>query len=131
MFVFFSLALAKRYTELRAMQSLNHSSAQGRGYQVPDLPMVQQMGVAPGYLAVLVMALYINSSEIVSRYGHVELLWGVCPLLMLWISRIWLKSARGEMADEPLVFAICDRMSRLLLVLATAVVAVALVWQRG
>lgn len=126
MFIFFSLALAKRYAELHAMRSLDREGAQGRGYQVADLSTVQLMGVASGYLAVLVMALYLNSPEILGRYPHVQLLWGVCPLLMLWVSRIWLKSARGEMTDDPLVFAVRDRMSRYVLLAAVGVILAAL-----
>jgi H+/Cl- antiporter ClcA len=108
------------------MRALDRPDAQGRGYQVVDLPTVQLMGVASGYLAVLVMALYLNSPEILGRYPHVQLLWGVCPLLMLWVSRIWLKSARGEMTDDPLVFAVRDRMSRTVLVVTVGVILAAL-----
>lgn len=126
MFIFFSLALAKRYAELHAMRELNRAGAQGRGYEVADLLTVQLMGVASGYLAVLVMALYLNSPEILGRYPHVQLLWGVCPLLMLWVSRIWLKSARGEMTDDPLVFAVRDRMSRYVLVVTVGMILAAL-----
>jgi 4-hydroxybenzoate polyprenyltransferase len=126
MFIFFSLALAKRYAELHAMRELDRTGAQGRGYQVADLFTVQLMGVASGYLAVLVMALYLNSPEILGRYPHVQLLWGVCPLLMLWVSRVWLKSARGEMTDDPLVFAVRDRMSRYVLALTVGVILAAL-----
>ena len=126
MFIFFSLALAKRYAELHAMRGLDRAGAQGRGYQVADLSTVQLMGVASGYLAVLVMALYLNSPEIVGRYSHVQLLWGVCPLLMLWVSRIWLKSARGEMTDDPLVFAVRDRMSRYVLAITVGLILAAL-----
>lgn len=129
MFIFFSLALAKRYAELHVMQSLHRDEATGRGYQTRDLQAVQQMGIASGYLAVLVLALYINSGEIVVRYGHATLLWGACPLLLLWVSHVWLKSARGEMSDDPLVFAIHDRMSRLVLLLCTLIVLVALTWR--
>lgn len=126
MFIFFSLALAKRYAELHAMRELDREGAQGRGYQVVDLSTVQLMGVASGYLAVLVMALYLNSPEIIERYGHVQLLWGVCPLLMLWVSRVWLKAARGEMTDDPLVFAVRDRMSRYVLAATVVVILAAL-----
>lgn len=126
MFIFFSLALAKRYAELHAMRGLDRAGARGRGYQVADLSTVQLMGVASGYLAVLVMALYLNSPEIVGRYPHVQLLWGVCPLLMLWVSRIWLKSARGEMTDDPLVFAVRDRMSRYVLAITVGLILAAL-----
>jgi 4-hydroxybenzoate polyprenyltransferase len=126
MFIFFSLALAKRYAELHAMRELERQSVKGRGYQVADLTSVQLMGVSSGYLAVMVMALYLNSPEIVARYTHVQWLWGVCPLLMLWVSRVWLKSARGEMTDDPLVFAAKDRMSRYVLATTVAVILAAL-----
>lgn len=126
MFIFFSLALAKRYAELHAMRVLERSGAKGRGYQVDDSVTVQLMGVASGYLAVMVMALYLNSPEILGRYAHVQLLWGVCPLLMLWVSRVWLKTARGEMTDDPLVFAVKDRMSRYVLALSVGVILAAL-----
>jgi 4-hydroxybenzoate polyprenyltransferase/phosphoserine phosphatase len=126
MFVFFSLALTKRYTELHAMHELGREQTRGRGYNVADLQIVQLMGVASGYLSVLVMALYINSPEIAPRYQHLHLLWGVCPVLMLWVSRVWLKAARGEMTDDPLVFAAMDKMSRYLLAIAGALVVAAL-----
>lgn len=126
MFIFFSLALAKRYAELHAMRALDREGAKGRGYQVVDLMTVQLMGVASGYLAVMVMALYLNSPEIIERYAHVQLLWGVCPLLLLWVSRVWLKAARGEMTDDPLVFAVRDRMSRYVLGATVGVVLAAL-----
>lgn len=126
MFTFFSLALAKRYAELHAMRALDRTGARGRGYQVNDLPTVQLMGLSSGYLAVMVVALYLNSPEIIARYTHVKFLWGICPLLLLWVSRVWLKAARGEMADDPLVFAVRDRMSRFVLGAAVAVLLAAL-----
>lgn len=128
MFIFLSLALAKRCAELDSMRQLSRSSAAGRGYAVGDMGITQQMGVSAGYLASLVMALYLNSEEITLRYTHPELLWGVCPLILLWISRIWLKAARGEMHDDPLVFALRDRFSRWVLVMATALVLMALLF---
>lgn len=126
MFIFFSLALAKRCAELEAMRSLERAGARGRGYQVADVSVLQLMGVTSGYLSVMVMALYLNSPEIVGRYPHIELLWGVCPLLMLWVSRVWLKTARGEMTDDPLVFTVQDRMSRRVLLLCVGMVLAAL-----
>lgn len=111
-FVFFSLALAKRCAELETARKLELPKARGRGYRVDDLTLVQMMGIASGYLAVGVMALYLNSPEVVDRYRHPHWLWGICPLLLLWISRIWLKAARGELDDDPLVFALRDRQSR-------------------
>jgi hypothetical protein len=105
---------------------LDKAGAKGRGYQVVDLTTVQLMGVASGYLAVMVMALYLNSPEIIERYAHAQWLWGVCPLLLLWVSRVWLKAARGEMTDDPLVFTVRDRMSRYVLAATVGVVLAAL-----
>jgi 4-hydroxybenzoate polyprenyltransferase/phosphoserine phosphatase len=126
MFIFLSLALTKRYAELYSKRALNWKEAESRGYYVDDLHLVQLMGVASGYLSVLVMALYINSPEIIARYQHVHVLWGVCPLLILWISRVWLKASRGEMTDDPLVFAAKDRTSRYVVVLAMGLILTAL-----
>jgi len=127
MFLFFSLALAKRYVELDAMRAASRLSALGRGYRTGDMPALQTMGVASGYLAVLVVAFYINSPDVTGRYGEVTILWGLCPLLMLWVSRVWLKAVRSEMNDDPLVFALKDKLSLLvtgaaLLVLLAATV---------
>jgi len=119
-FIFFSLALAKRCAELHAARAADLPKARGRGYRVGDDSVVQTMGIASGYLAVGVMALYLNSPEVVQRYLHPQWLWGLCPMLLLWVSRIWLKAARGELDDDPLVFAVRDRQSRLV-VLAAAV----------
>ena len=108
LFMFLSLALAKRCTELSGSKGWSR----GRGYHSDDLPLLQTMGVASGFLSVLVFALYIDSPETVVRYGHPALLWGICPLLLYWLSRMWLKASRGQMHDDPVVFAMRDRISR-------------------
>ena len=125
-FMFFSLALVKRYAELYSMGGLNLEKDNGRGYRVDDIRMVQLMGVASGYLSVLVMALYINSPDIIARYHYVQLLWGVCPLLILWISRVWLKASRGELMDDPLVFAAKDRVGCFIVALTVGLLLAAL-----
>lgn len=127
MFIFFSLALAKRYVELDAMLAAGRLLAQGRGYRTGDMPALQSMGIAAGYLAVLVVAFYINSPEVTARYGDVTILWGLCPLLMLWVSRVWFKAVRSEMGDDPLVFALRDRLSLLTTGAALLVLLVAIV----
>lgn len=111
MFIFLSLALAKRYSEMFTMQKAGRSIAAGRGYRTDDMPVIESMGVASGYLSVLIMALYINSPENHARYASPEALWGICPLLLFWMSRVWLKTHRGEMDDDPVVFAVRDPMS--------------------
>ena len=123
MFIFSSLALAKRYSEMASMAKLGRSNAHGRGYLTDDMPILQTMGVAAGYMAVLVMALYINSPEIHALYERPETLWGICPLLLFWMSRIWVKTHRGEMHDDPVVFAVKDRVSLLVGALCAVCVA--------
>ncbi|RXD79573.1 UbiA family prenyltransferase, partial [Xanthomonas perforans] len=117
MFMFLSLALLKRYTELHAMLSSGKTKASGRAYSVEDLSLLQSMGAAAGYIAVMVMALYINSPESVELYRNPKLLWLVCPVLLYWVSRVWIIAHRGEMHDDPIVFAATDRVSQIVVVL--------------
>jgi len=116
-FIFLSLALLKRYTELHSMLGTGKSKASGRGYGVEDLSLLQSLGGSAGYIAVMVMALYINSPESVRLYGTPKLLWLVCPILLYWVSRIWVIAHRGEMHDDPVVFAATDRVSQVVVVL--------------
>lgn len=111
MFIFLSLAMLKRYTELADALASGKTAASGRGYAVHDLPLVQSLGAAAGYLAVLVFALYINSPESLALYSRPQVLWLVCPLLLYWISRAWIVAHRGGMHDDPVVFAVTDRVS--------------------
>ncbi len=113
MFIFLSLALLKRYTELAAMLAAGRSDAAGRGYTVDDLPLLQSLGAAAGYLAVLVLALYINSPESIALYARPQVLWLLCPLMLYWVSRTWVIAHRGEMNDDPVVFAATDRTSQI------------------
>ena len=111
MFIFLSLALVKRCTELMAMQRLSRETMKGRGYQVSDYSMLGAMGVAAGYISILVLALFISSPESVSKYTYPVLLWLLCPLMAYWVSRLWLKTSRGEMHDDPLIFSLKDQAS--------------------
>jgi 4-hydroxybenzoate polyprenyltransferase len=112
MFLFFSLAMLKRATELAAMKVSGAERSAGRGYRVHDLPMIQALGAASGYIAVLVFALYINSPESLALYGRPQWLWLICPLLLYWVGRVWLLAHRGDMHDDPVVFAATDRTSQ-------------------
>jgi 4-hydroxybenzoate polyprenyltransferase len=123
MFLFLSLAMIKRYTELDVLSRSGGIQNSGRGYAVADLPLIQSLGGSSGYLAVLVLALYINSTASEALYRHPQVLWLLCPLLLYWISRAWLIAHRGHMHDDPVVFALTDRVSRLVLVLGAIVVA--------
>jgi 4-hydroxybenzoate polyprenyltransferase len=126
MFIFLSLAMVKRYTELLSLQASGKVKASGRGYDVDDIPLIQSMGSSSGYLAVLVLALYIDSTASMSLYRHPHYLWMLCPLLLYWISRTWAIAHRGVMHDDPVVFAVMDRTSQILGVIAAIIVAAAI-----
>ncbi|MDO4231463.1 MAG: UbiA family prenyltransferase [Lautropia sp.] len=108
-FLFLSLAFVKRYAELRAHQK--RSKLHGRGYHSDDAPIIQMMGIVAGYAAVLVLALYVNSDAIIALYEHPKLIWGAVPVVLFWVSWVWMRAHRGEMHDDPLIFAIKDRTS--------------------
>lgn len=110
MFLFFSLAMVKRYTELRARQLAGEGHAPGRGYTTDDLPLLLVFGGGGGLLAVLVLALYIDLGA-PAIYAAPHFLWMTCPLLLYWIGRVWMKAHRGTMHDDPVVFALTDRPS--------------------
>jgi 4-hydroxybenzoate polyprenyltransferase len=111
-FLFFSLAAVKRQAELVDAAKDGRLGASGRGYQIDDLPILSMMAVASGYLAVLVMALYLASPGVVELYAFPQALWGICCLLLYWVSRMVLVAHRGGMHDDPIVFALRDRVSR-------------------
>lgn len=112
MFIFLSLALVKRYTELAEARSAgNLEKARGRGYFPDDLEMISSLGAAAGYISVMVLALYIQDASTVSLYTRPQFIWLACPILLFWMSRVWLLAHRGQMHDDPVVFAIKDKVS--------------------
>lgn len=111
MFMFLSLALVKRFAELRHVRKAGGESAGGRGYHASDLEMLSALGAAAGYLAVMVLALYINDADTVAQYERPQYIWLACPLLLYWISRVWMLTHRGQMHDDPVLFAVRDRVS--------------------
>jgi len=112
MFLFLSLALVKRYAELMAMRAVDGAQARARGYQLDDAELLASLGGGAGYLAVLVLALYIDSGASRALYDRPQALWAVCVLLLYWISYLWLMAHRRRMDDDPLVFAMRDPVSR-------------------
>jgi 4-hydroxybenzoate polyprenyltransferase len=126
MFIFLSLAMVKRYTELLSAQKAGKVKATGRGYDIDDIPLIQSLGGSSGYLSVLVLALYVDSTASGALYHHPQYLWLLCPLLLYWISRTWAIAHRGVMHDDPVVFAVMDNTSRLLLVIAAAILVAAI-----
>jgi 4-hydroxybenzoate polyprenyltransferase len=123
LFIFLSLAMMKRLQELQALRRRDQTAIKGRGYVVDDLEMVSSFGVASGYLSVLILALYVNSEQVKSLYHHPDLLLLICPLMMYWLSRVWLLTHRGRLHDDPVLFAIKDAQSY-----AVGALALLLVW---
>jgi 4-hydroxybenzoate polyprenyltransferase/phosphoserine phosphatase len=111
MFAFLSLGVVKRYTELHDAAAAGRLGGHGRGYTAADLQLLMILGITAGFCSVVVMALYINSSDSQALYHHTRALWLVCPLMLYWMSRVWLLTARGQMHDDPVVFAVRDRIS--------------------
>jgi len=112
-FIFLSLAFVKRYTELYDVyQNGKMEKLSGRGYYVADLELLASLGSSSGYISVVVLALYINEVATGALYQSQEWMWVACPLLLFWISRVWLLTHRGQMHDDPIVFALRDKESR-------------------
>jgi len=110
-FIFLSLAFVKRYAELQVQAQAGNSHAHGRGYAVTDAPLVQTLGITAGYAAVLVLALYLHGETVVTLYAQPQIIWFAVPLMLFWVSWVWMKAHRGEMHDDPIVFAIKDKAS--------------------
>ena len=98
--------MVERYFELRVMLGDGKEKASGRGDHIDNLPFLESRGTASGFMAVLMLALYINSADVTRYYSQPRWLWFLCPLLLYWIGRVWMKTHRGEMHDDPLVFRI-------------------------
>ncbi|MEJ6007955.1 UbiA family prenyltransferase [Paucibacter sp. AS339] len=111
-FIFFSLALVKRCAELVSLQSVNKVGAHGRDYQVEDLVILWPLGVGASLCSVVIFGIYIATPGAVSNYSSPQALWLVGIGLLYWISRLWVKTARGEMHDDPIVYASRDFGSR-------------------
>lgn len=120
-FFFFALAAIKRQAELVDCKKRDSRFAAGRAYVTDDIPLVSQIAAAAGFVSVLVMSLYLNSTAVLELYTHPEVLWGVCGILMYWISRVLLITHRGNMHDDPIVFAVKDKTSWICAVLIVAV----------
>jgi 4-hydroxybenzoate polyprenyltransferase len=100
----------------------------GRGYFTTDAPLIQTLGITSGYSAVLVMALYLNSDAVLKLYRTPEWIWGAVPVLLFWISWMWMQAHRGKMHDDPLIFAMKDKVSLLAGTIFVAVLIIGTIW---
>ncbi len=116
-FLFFSLALVKRYAELALLSVRDGPATHARAYLLQDQEFIVALGISCGALSVLVLALYMSSETVARLYSRSGFIWLTCVLLLYWISHLWLTAHRGHMTDDPLVFAIKDRLSAVLIVL--------------
>lgn len=126
MFFFLSLAAVKRQSEMVLYRSHGQDGMPGRGYRASDLPLIGTMAVAAGYLSVLVLALYLQSDEVVLLYANPAPLWGVCFIVLFWISRLVFLSHRGDVHGDPVVYAITDPATLVCLVAIPVLAAAAL-----
>lgn len=125
-FFFLSLAFVKRFSELYSLRERGGVASSGRGYHVGDLEQLRALGTGAAYAAVVVMTLYISNPETHQLYRHPIRLWLVVPALLLWLSNIWMLTSRGEMHDDPVVYAITDIRSLLMGLLMAGIIASAL-----
>jgi 4-hydroxybenzoate polyprenyltransferase len=125
MFLFLSLALVKRLSEVRRLRLANEEATPGRGYLSSDYEQLASLGAASGYISVLVLAFYITSKEVTVLYAHPERLWLLCPVMLYWVSRVWLLAHRGQVNEDPLVFALRDKVSYAVGLVAALVLLIA------
>jgi 4-hydroxybenzoate polyprenyltransferase len=121
-FLFLSLAMVKRFSELANLRERGVTNSLGRGYVVADLEQIRAFGTASAYAAVVVFSLYISRPDVYVLYRHPGRLWLIVPLMLYWLNRVWLLASRGDLDEDPVVFALRDRVS-LVLAAGTALLA--------
>ena len=126
LFLFLSLALLKRFSELQTLRLQDEDKALGRGYVSGDLEQIASFGAASGYIAVLVLALYVNSREVLILYSNPAMLWLLCPLFLYWISHLWLLAHRGLIFEDPILFAVKDKASFVVAIFISGIMLFAL-----
>lgn len=125
-FLFLSLAIVKRFAELENLRASASQPKNGRGYLVADIEQLRSFGTSLASAAVVVFSIYISSSQVTSLYRRPGLLWIVVPFMIWWLFRVWLLASRGELNEDPMVFAITDRLSLLIGALVTFIVLLAI-----
>jgi len=124
-FLFSSLGMVKRYAELHNLRANNLLAAHGRGYRVEDMAMVRIIGISLGYMSVFIMGEYINSPLITEYYSNPILIWLLFPLMSYWLGRLWILANRGEVNEDPLMFAIKDKVSLLVAAISGLILVLA------
>jgi 4-hydroxybenzoate polyprenyltransferase len=126
MFLFLSLAIVKRFAELENLRASNSTPKNGRGYLLADMEQLRSFGTSSAFAAVVVFAIYISGADVTKLYHQPRLLWLIVPFMILWLGRVWLLASRGELDEDPVAFALTDRMSQLIGLTVVAIVLLAL-----
>jgi 4-hydroxybenzoate polyprenyltransferase len=113
-FIFLSLAMVKRFSELQNVRSAGTQLSNGRGYLLNDIEQVRSFGTSSAFASAVVLSVYIGQPDVLSLYHHHLRMWLMPPLLILWLCRVWLLASRGELDEDPVVFALTDPMSLLM-----------------
>lgn len=124
-FIFLSLALLKRYSELFNLHRAGKEKTNGRSYTTADKAPVGVMGVASAFMSVLIFMLYFNSNNVLLLYPHAQALLGIVPLLVLWLGRLWILAARGQVNEDPVLYVSKDGPSLLIFALCAALAVLA------
>jgi 4-hydroxybenzoate polyprenyltransferase len=123
-FIFLSLAMVKRFSELQNVRDAGSQISNGRGYLLNDIEQVRSFGTSSAFASVVVFSVYIGQPDVLGLYHHHRRMWLMPPLMILWLCRVWLLASRGELDEDPVVFALTDRMS-LLMGLGAVLIAMA------
>lgn len=125
-FLFFSLAIVKRFAELERIRLAGTQLKNGRGYLMTDVEQMRAFGTASAFAAVVVFANYISSQDVIKLYNHPRYLWLIVPFMILWTSRVWLLASRGELNEDPVAFALTDLPSLLMGAVVLVIVLLAI-----
>ncbi len=125
-FIFLSLAMVKRFSELQNVRSAGAALSNGRGYLLNDIEQVRSFGTSSAFASVVVFTIYLGQPEVSGLYRHPERMWLITLLMIVWLCRVWLLASRGELDEDPVVFAITDRMSMLMGLAAVVIALIAL-----
>jgi 4-hydroxybenzoate polyprenyltransferase/phosphoserine phosphatase len=125
-FLFFSLAIVKRFAELENFRMAGKQLKNGRGYLMTDVEQMRAFGTASAFAAVVVFANYISSQDVIRLYSHARYLWLIVPFMILWTCRVWLLASRGELNEDPVAFALTDLASLLMGVCVLVIVLLAI-----
>tara|TARA_Y100000591_G_scaffold204933_1_gene177422 strand:- start:4025 stop:4936 length:912 start_codon:yes stop_codon:yes gene_type:complete len=121
-FFFISLAAVKRQIEFLNFRKLDEKDIAGRGYIFKDEIIINKISITSGYLAILILIFYINSSQVLNLYSYPNIMWGICIVMFFWISRIIFIAKKGKIKDDPIIFAINDKISYLCLIFILCII---------